>query len=223
MTIPAAARRVKVAPSLLACDFSRLAFEVGRAEDAGADLLHFDVMDGHFVPNLTIGPALVESLRPRTRMFFDVHLMLANPDAFLESFAKAGADGLTVHVEACPEPDAILDRIGAMGLVRGLSLNPDVPVQRLRGRLSRVDRLLVMTVFAGFGGQKFVEGSLDRIRDARALLDAEAPDGADLQVDGGVTAENAPDIRAAGADNLVAGTSTFRAPDMAAAIRAIRG
>lgn len=217
------APRVKVAPSLLAADFGRLADEVRRAEAAGADLLHFDVMDGHFVPNFTMGPALIAALRPLTNLFFDVHLMLDNPAPYLEPFARAGANGLTVHVEIFPEPDEILSRIGSMGLVRGLSLNPDVPIDRLRGRLSRVDRLLVMSVFAGFGGQAFIPESLDRIRAAKGLLEAEGPLGAELQVDGGVTAENAVDIRGAGADNLVAGTSTFKAADMAAAIRAIRG
>ncbi len=213
-------RRVLIAPSLLAADFSRLGTELERVQRAGADMIHLDVMDGHFVPNLTIGPPVVAALRAVSTLHFDVHLMLTDPGAFVEPFVKAGANGVTIHIEACPDPREILERIGRLGCKRGLTLNPDTPVDRIGPFLDQVDRLLIMSVFPGFGGQKFIPGSLERIARARELIGERA---IELQVDGGVTVENAPAVREAGANNLVAGTSCFRAPDLAAAVAALRG
>lgn len=212
--------RVLIAPSLLAADFSRLGEEVERAEEAGADMLHFDIMDGHFVPNLTMGPALVKSLRKRTTLHFDVHLMLDNSEKFIEPFVDAGADGLTVHLEAFPEPEEILGAIGERGIIRGLCINPDMPVERLEGHLGSVDRLLLMSVFPGFGGQKFIEATLGRLTEVASMIGGSK---IELQVDGGIYLENAAKVILAGANNLVSGTGTFGAVDMKQAIEAMRG
>lgn len=216
-------RPVKIAPSILAADFCRLADDIRRVEAAGADIIHVDIMDAHFVPNLSMGPGIIKSIRPVTKLHFDVHLMMDNPRQYLKAFADAGADGLTVHLEVFPDPDAILDEIGALGLARGLSINPDMPVEKLRGRVSKVDRLLMMCVFPGFGGQAFIPESLRRIAEARAILDAEGREAAELEVDGGVGVANAAAIVKAGADLLVGGTAIFGAPDAEAAIKAMRG
>lgn len=211
---------VLIAPSLLACDFTKIGEEIKRAEKAGADMLHCDIMDGHFVPNLTFGPPIIESIRKITDMHLDVHLMLDNPENFIEPFAKAGADGLTVHLEVHPEPEEILERIGKLGKIRGLSLNPDMPVEKLEGHLEMVDRLLVMSVFPGFGGQSFIEDTYERLRKIKKM--AVNPK-MEIQVDGGVGPANAAKVVEAGANNLVAGTASFRAPDMAEAIRQMKG
>lgn len=216
-------RRIKIAPSILAADFLHLEDDIRRIESSGADILHFDVMDAHFVPNLSMGPGILEQVRKCTKMHLDAHLMMDNPEKFIEIFAKAGAGGITVHLEVFPEPDRILDEIGRLGLTRGLSINPDMPVERLAGKVAKVDRLLLMSVYPGFGGQSFIPESLDRLRRVRALLDREGRAEAELQIDGGVGPANAAQIVAAGADCLVAGTAVFRAPDPAAAMRAMRG
>ncbi len=216
-------RTIKVAPSILAADFCRLGDEIRKVEDAGADIIHIDIMDAHFVPNLSMGPGLIECVRKVTKLHFDVHLMMDNPQKYLKTFKEAGADGLTIHLEIFPDPEEVLDEIGALGLTRGLSLNPDMPVEKLQGKLAKVDRLLIMSVFPGFGGQSFIPESLDRISKTRALLDAEGRDAAEVEVDGGVGVKNAKEIIAAGADLLVGGTAIFGAADPAAAIRAMRG
>lgn len=215
--------KVKIAPSLLAADPLRMADEIRKVADAGADMLHFDVMDAHFVPNLSLGVGLLAAVRKFTDMYLDVHLMMDNAHKYLQTFADAGADGITVHLEVYPDPDEVLDAIGGLGKDRGLVINPDTPVSRLRGRVGKVDRLLLMSVFPGFGGQKFIPESLDRLREARGLLDGEGRGGTELQIDGGVGVSNAGEIVEAGANSLVAGTGVFLAPDPVVAIRELRG
>ncbi len=214
--------RARVAPSLLAADFTNLEREIRKIEEAGIEVLHLDIMDGHFVPNLTFGPPVVEALRKITDMHFDVHLMLDNPGDFIEPFINAGADGVTIHLEAVPEPETLLDKIGSFGKIRGLSINPDMPVERLEGKLDKVDRILLMSVFPGFGGQKFIPESIERLRAISALID-QTGRAIELEIDGGVNPENAAEIRGAGANLLVAGTAVFRAPDVRKAVDLISG
>ncbi len=216
-------RNVKIAPSILAADFLHLGAEVDKIRDSGADMIHFDIMDAHFVPNLSLGIAMLEQVRKATDMYLDAHLMMDNPEKYIKTFADAGADGITVHLEVHPDPDAILDEIASFGKDRGLSINPDMPVERLRGKVGKVDRLLIMSVFPGFGGQSFIPESLDRLRQARALLDSEGREQTEIQIDGGVSAANAAAIVRAGADCLVAGTGFFRAANPAEAVRQMRG
>ncbi len=211
-----------IAPSLLAADFSRLGEEVAAVAAAGADWLHLDVMDGHFVPNITFGPMLVKALRPKVAMPFDVHLMIAPADPYLAAFAEAGADWISLHPEAGPHLHRSLQTIRALGKKAGVVLNPATPVEAVENVLDLCDLILVMTVNPGFGGQSFLDSQLPKIARLRNLI---AGSGRDirLQVDGGVTAKTAGDCIAAGADVLVAGTAVFGAPDYAAAIAAIRG
>lgn len=216
-------RTIKVAPSVLAADFLHLGDEIRRIEDAGADMIHWDVMDGHFVPNLSLGMGMLETVRKATKLYIDAHLMMDNPEKHLKTFADAGADGISIHLEVHPEPAAVLAEIRSYGKDCGLVINPDTPVENLRGKVGDIRRLLLMSVFPGFGGQKFIPESLARLTEARALLDASGREDAELQVDGGVGAGNAGDIIAAGADCLIAGTGVFRAADMGEAIRALRG
>ena len=218
----AAPHPVLIAPSLLAADFTRLAEEVAAIEAAGADWLHLDIMDGHFVPNISFGPALVKALRPLTRMPFDVHLMIAPVDPYLAAFAEAGADLISLHPEAGPHLHRSLQTIRALGKKAGVVLNPATPVESVAHVLDLVDLILVMTVNPGFGGQSFLESQLPKMAALRRMIDASGRE-IRLQVDGGVTAGTAPLCLEAGADVLVAGTAVFGAPDRAAAIRAIRG
>ena len=211
------ASSVRIAPSILSADFAKLGEEVRAIDAAGADWIHIDVMDGHFVPNLTIGPGVVKALRPHTDKHFDVHLMISPVDLFLDDFAEAGADTITVHPEAGAHVHRTVQHIKSLGKRAGISLNPATPVDTLDYLLEEIDLVLVMSVNPGFGGQSFIDSQLRKIEAIRARIDALGKP-IDLEVDGGVDAETAPRAIAAGADALVAGTATFRGgPDFYAA------
>ena len=219
-------RRVVVAPSLLAADFGRLREEVASIAQAGADWLHFDVMDGHFVPNMSFGPLVLQALRPHSTLPFDVHLMITPVDPFVAAFAEAGADHILFHPEAGPHPHRTLQLIRSLGKKAGLVLSPGTPVESVAWLLELADIVLVMSVNPGFGGQRFLASQLPKIAALRRMFDEVAQsDGRRiaLAVDGGITPETAAKVVAAGADTLIAGTSVFGADDRSAAIRALKG
>ncbi len=215
---------IRIAPSILASDFANLGEEVRAIEEAGADYAHIDIMDGHFVPNLTIGPDVVRALRPHSNLPFDVHLMISPVDAFVTMFAEAGADIITVHPEAGPHLHRTIQLIKSLGKKAGVSLNPATPVEILDPVLDEIDLALVMSVNPGFGGQGFIRAALGKIAALRTRIDALGR-AIDLEVDGGINFETAPEAVAAGADVLVAGTATFRGGPAAYAenIRRLRG
>ena len=213
---------VKIAPSILSADFAHLADEIRDVEQGGADYIHVDVMDGHFVPNMTIGPLIVEAIRPVTKLPLDVHLMIEQPDRYIPAFAKAGADYLSVHVEACPHLHRTIHLIKEQGVKAGVVLNPHTPVEMIQHIIDDVDLVLLMTVNPGFGGQKFIPSVLPKIRQVAQLV-KERGRFVEIEVDGGINAETARLCIEAGANVLVAGSAIYNERDRAAAIRAIRG
>lgn len=214
---------VKIAPSILSADFARLGEEIQDVEAGGADWIHVDVMDGHFVPNITIGPLVVKAIRPCTKLPLDVHLMIENPDLYIPEFAKSGADIITVHQEACVHLHRTLYHIKDQGVKAAVSLNPATPVSMLKHVLEDVDMVLIMSVNPGFGGQKFIPEAVHKIRELRSLLeDKGLVDKVEIQVDGGINPETARLVIEAGATCLVAGNAVFEQKDRARAIEAIK-
>ena len=199
---------VKLAPSILSADFSRLGEQIREVEEAGADYIHVDVMDGHFVPNITIGPAVVKSIRHCTKLPFDVHLMIEKPENYIKQFADAGSNIITVHIEACPHIHRVIESIRETGARAGISLNPGTAMKSIEEILPDVDLVLVMTVNPGFGGQKFIPGVTDKIARLRQKID-QLKLSCELEVDGGITADTAPEVVRAGAQVIVAGSAVF--------------
>jgi len=215
-------RTIKVAPSILSADFSRLGDEIRAVEAAGADIIHVDVMDGHFVPNITIGPLIVEAARRSTKLPLDVHLMITNPELYIADFAKAGADYLAVHVETAFHLHRLIQSIRENKVKAAVALNPATPLSVLDHILPDLDMVVLMSVNPGFGGQSFIPSAMEKIRQLRKRIDA-AGLKIEIEVDGGVKPSNAAEVAAAGADILVAGSAVFGAKDYSAAIKAIKG
>lgn len=214
-------RKVKIAASILSADFGNLLADIRSVEEAGADMLHVDVMDGHFVPNISIGVPVIKSLKGRTSLPLDVHLMIENPEKYVKPFAEAGSDHLTFHVEIRAHAAGVIDEIKKLGVNPGLSLNPATPALRLEPYLDRIDSLLVMTVNPGFGGQELKQEAVNKIAELRSKIDSKGLK-VEIAVDGGVNAANAGKLISAGADILVAGTAIFGAEDRKKAVRELR-
>lgn len=213
---------IKIAPSILSANFAKLGEEIKDVERGGADYIHVDVMDGHFVPNITIGPLIVEAIRPVTKLPLDVHLMIENPDLYISSFARAGADIISVHVEACPHLHRTIHLIKEQGVRAGVVLNPATPVDTIQHIIEDVDLVLLMTVNPGFGGQKFIHQVVPKITAVKKMAEAKGL-AIDIEVDGGVNAETAKLCIEAGANVLVAGSAIYNETDRAQAIQNIRG
>ncbi|MDD5449552.1 MAG: ribulose-phosphate 3-epimerase [Candidatus Omnitrophica bacterium] len=209
-------QQVLIAPSLLSADFGNLKSDIKRMEDAGADWLHIDVMDGHFVPNITIGPVVVSSVKKISKLPLDVHLMIKQPERYIKAFAEAGSDLITFHIEAARNPASLMAQIKAQGKKAGISIKPDTKVARIRRYLAQADLVLVMSVEPGFGGQEFINGALKKIKELKEIY------GGMISVDGGINGENAASVRAAGANVLVAGSYLFGAVDVNEAIGRLR-
>ena len=213
---------MKIAPSLLSADFARLDSELKDIEQGGADLVHLDVMDGHFVPNLTFGVPIIKALRPCTKLTFDVHLMTEHPEMYFDDLAKAGADMVSFHAEAAVHHDRLVHAIQEKGMKAGIALNPGTPLSMVEELLPILDFVLIMSVNPGFGGQKFISYSLDKIRRLRAMANAAGREELDIEVDGGVNKDNVKALKDAGVTIFVAGSSVFGKPDRKAAIEALR-
>lgn len=212
---------VKIAPSILSADFSKLGEEIKDVERGGAELIHVDVMDGHFVPNITIGPLIVDAIRPVTKLPLDVHLMIENPDQYIEAFAKAGADYITVHVEACRHLHRTIQNIKSYGIKAGVVLNPATPVSTIEHIIEEIDMVLLMTVNPGFGGQKFISSVVPKIRQVKEMAEAKGLD-IDIEIDGGVNTETAKLCTDAGATILVAGSAVYDKADRQKAIEELK-
>jgi ribulose-phosphate 3-epimerase len=215
-------RPLKIAPSILSADFSRLKEEIEAVETAGADWLHVDVMDGHFVPNITIGPVVVEWVRKVTKIPLDVHLMITDPDKYAPEFIKAGADWISIHPDTCPNPNATLNKIRELGAKASIAVNPDVPLSKVEGYFKDIDLVLMMTVFPGFGGQAFIPDVLPKIAEAKKIIE-QRKSSILIEVDGGIKTDNIARVVNAGGEVIVSGSGIFKTPNYAETIRQMRG